>query len=167
MWALRTIAARVEIPQSWRGQRVLLTLERPHCWTQVWVDGKLAGEDDSLSTPHVYDLTKQLTPGHHTLTVRVDNSLESLDVGVNSHSVSDHTQTAWHGIVGKMELRAGPPIAIKNVQILPAEDARSARVMLQLANVTGSEQDGDDRAASVTRRPGLGRTQLEDHGCEG
>ena len=157
----------VDIPQSWRGQRVLLTLERPHCWTAVWVDGKLAGKDDSLSTPHVYDLTTQLTPGRHTLTVRVDNSLESLDVGVNSHSVSDHTQTAWHGIVGKLELRAGPPVAIKNVQILPAEDARSARVLLQLANVTGSEQDGEIALRVSQDGQVLAETQNEDHRCEG
>ncbi len=95
----------VEIPETWRGQRVLLTLERPHWQTQVWIDGKLAGKDNSLSTPHVYDVTQQLSPGQHSLTIGVDNSLDSLDVGVNSHSVSDHTQSAWHGIVGNMELR--------------------------------------------------------------
>ena len=131
----------VDIPESWNGKRVLLTLERPHWQTQVWVDGKLAGNGDSLSTPHEYDLTEYLSPGRHSLIIRVDNSLESLDVGLNSHSVSDHTQTAWHGIVGNIELRAEPRIAVNDVQVYPAADARSARIVLQLANTSGTAQD--------------------------
>ncbi|TWT80718.1 Beta-galactosidase [Planctomycetes bacterium CA13] len=132
----------VEIPETWQGQQVSLSLERPHWRTQVWVDGKPGGEDDSLSTPHVYDLTNQLTPGRHTLTILVDNSLQPLDVGINSHSVSDHTQSAWHGIVGKIELRAEPRQAIHNVQVFPAIDGRSATVTLNLKNLGEKKRDG-------------------------
>ncbi len=35
---------KVTIPDSWRAQRILLTLERPHWRTRVWVDGQEAGE---------------------------------------------------------------------------------------------------------------------------
>jgi hypothetical protein len=131
----------VNIPESWSGQRILLWLERPHWRTKVWVDRELSGRGDSLSTPHVYDLTQQLAPGQHLLTIHVDNSLESLDVGVNSHSVSDHTQTAWHGVVGRMELRAGPLLTIENVQVFPAENARSAKISMQLTGVETANQD--------------------------
>jgi len=130
----------VEIPASWRGRRVLLTLERPHWHTQVWVAGRNVGTNDSLSTPHVYDLSKHLTPGRHELTIRVDNSLAALDVGVNSHSVSDHTQSAWHGITGAVELRAESPVSIEHAEVAPAADARSADVVLRLANATGGEK---------------------------
>lgn len=133
---------QVEIPESWHDRRVLLAIERPHWQTEVWIDGTRAGADDSLSTPHVYDLTQNLAPGRHTLCLRVDNSLGALDVGINSHSVSDHTQTAWHGIVGRIELRAEPPIAIEGVQANPAEDARSARVALRVVNKTGAAHGG-------------------------
>ena len=131
----------VHIPESWNGRRVHLNLERPHWQTKVWVDGKFAGDCDSLSTPHEYDLTDYLAPGRHNLTIRIDNSLASLDVGLNSHSVSDQTQTAWHGIVGNIELRAEPPIAVHDVQVYPAVDARSARIAVQLVNTSGQAQD--------------------------
>ncbi len=130
----------VKIPESWLDKRVLLTLERPHWQTQVWVDGEFAGDDNSLSTPHVYDLTKRLTPGEHSLTIRVDNSLDLLDVGINSHSVSDHTQTAWNGIVGNLELRAEPAIRVENIQVFPSDDARSARIRLRCSSAISSEQ---------------------------
>ena len=32
----------MDIPRSWKGKRVVLTLERPHWETRVWVDGKAA-----------------------------------------------------------------------------------------------------------------------------
>ena len=81
----------------------MLFLERPHWETRVWIDDRSVGARDSLSTPHQYDLGP-LTPGPHRLTIRVDNRM-IVDVGENAHSVSDHTQGNWNGIVGRMELR--------------------------------------------------------------
>ena len=66
------------------------------------------GSNNSLSTPHEYDLGTALAPGKHRLTIRVDNRLV-VDVGVNSHCVTDHTQGNWNGIVGAIELRCDPP----------------------------------------------------------
>ncbi|MFZ5831354.1 MAG: discoidin domain-containing protein [Planctomycetota bacterium] len=131
----------VEVPESWRGRRIVLFLERPHWRTTAWVDGQAAGEGESLSTPHVFDLTKHLTPGVHTLTIGVDNGLDPIDVGLNSHSVSDHTQTAWHGVVGRIELRAEPAVAVESLQVYPAEDGRSARVQVCFVNVTDGPRD--------------------------
>ena len=63
----------VEIPKDWQGRRVVLRLERPHWETRVWLDGTLVGSNDSLSTPHEYDLGTSVAPGRHVLTIRVDN----------------------------------------------------------------------------------------------
>jgi hypothetical protein len=93
----------VEIPSAWRGKRIVLTLERPHWETRVWVGDKACGTNASLSTPHLYDLSESLTPGRHRLTLRVDNKM-IVDVGVNAHSVTDHTQSNWNGIVGRLAL---------------------------------------------------------------
>ena len=108
----------IEIPPDWQGKRVVLTLERPHWETRVWVDGKPLGSNNSLSTPHEYDLGTALAPGKHRLTIRVDNRLV-VDVGVNSHCVTDHTQGNWNGIVGDISLRATPPVWIEDVQVYP------------------------------------------------
>src|SRR5919199_3806362 len=61
----------VVIPESWRGKHVTVFLERPHWQTEVWVDGHAFGSQNSLSTPHVYDVSSVLTPGSHTITICV------------------------------------------------------------------------------------------------
>jgi len=81
----------VDIPDQWRNKRVVLYLERPHWETRAWVDGHFIGANTSLATPHEFDLGTSLMPGKHTLTIRVDNRMV-LDVGENSHSISDHTR---------------------------------------------------------------------------
>ena len=62
----------VEIPAKWKKQPVYLFLERTKP-TEIYVDGKFAGSSNDISTPQVFDLSKSLTPGRHTLTIMVDN----------------------------------------------------------------------------------------------
>ncbi len=119
----------IEIPDGWQGKRIVLSLERPHWETGVWVDDKRFGSNNALATPHDYDLG-QLKPGKHTLTIRVDNRMV-IDVGQNSHSVSDHTQGNWNGIVGKIELRATPPVWIEDVQVYPNVGKHVVRVKVK------------------------------------
>jgi hypothetical protein len=106
----------IEVPASWKGKRLELTLERPHWGTHVWLDGNEIGADSSLSTAHVYDFGVSVPPGHHVLSIRVDNSL-IVDVGRNSHSVSDNTQGNWNGIVGSLTLTATDPVWISDLQV--------------------------------------------------
>jgi hypothetical protein len=131
----------VEIPSGWMGRRVTLRLERPHWQTTVWLDGQLLGSNDALSVPHIYELGTAVAPGRHVLTIRVDNSV-IVDVGVNSHSISDHTQGNWNGIVGAIELSAGPAVWAENVQIFADVRARRASVRGVLRNLTGSPATG-------------------------
>jgi len=150
----------VEIPEAWRRQRITLFLERPHWRTTVWVDDAAVGSDDSLSTPHVYDLSKFLSPGKHTLTLGVNNSLRPLDVGLNSHSVSDHTQTAWHGIVGKLELQAEPLVGVEGLGVNPSADGKSVRVKLRLSNGSGRAADATVRLHAACEGEALGERSL-------
>jgi hypothetical protein len=129
-WYERTVT----VPESWADRQVTLCLERPHWHTTVWVDGSRVGSDDSLSTPHEYDVTDAVTPGETRLTVRIDNSLADLDVGVNAHSVSDHTQSAWDGAVGELSLRARPPVAVADVQVVTDAAAGTARATVSVGN---------------------------------
>ncbi|RMF97995.1 MAG: hypothetical protein D6741_09730, partial [Planctomycetota bacterium] len=131
-WYQRTI----DIPETWSGKRVLLYLERPHWITTVWVDDQQVGKCDALAVPHVFDLTDACPPGQHRLTLRIDNSLREINVGRNSHSVSDHTQSAWHGIVGDIELRAVPAVRAAKVQIYPQVASGSAKLVFELENHT-------------------------------
>lgn len=107
----------IDVPKAWAGRRIVLFLERPHWETRVWVDSQLYGTNNSLSTPHEYDLG-QLSPGRHQLTLCVDNRLV-VDVGENSHSVSDQTQGNWNGVVGRIELRSTGAGWIDDLQVYP------------------------------------------------
>ena len=131
----------VDIPASWAGKRVVLHLERAHWETTVWVDDRRIGSCNSLGTPHEYDLGTGLAPGRHRLTVRVDNRVH-IEVGINAHSISDHTQGNWNGLVGTLELRATEPVWVDDVQVYPDVAQRRARVKVRLGNHTGRAGSG-------------------------
>ena len=130
----------IEIPKEWAGRRVALTLERAHWETRVWLDGGLIGSNASLATPHEYDLGRVST-GAHTLTVRVDNR-RIADIGENSHAISDHTQGNWNGLVGKIELRAGPAVWVEDLQVYPHTAAGSVTVKGAIGNAGGAAGRG-------------------------
>jgi len=139
----------IDIPAEWSSKRVVLTLERPHWETRVWIDGKALGSNDSLSTPHEYDLGSVAT-GRHRLTIRVDNGLV-VDIGVNSHSISDHTQGNWNGIVGRIELRVTPRVWLEQVTLYPSSSNGEFRVAAAIGNSTG---EGGQGKLSVWLAPG-------------
>ena len=107
-WYMRT----VNVPKSWKKQRVILYLERPHIETTVYVNDQEAGHQMSLSAPHQYDVTRFIKPGKlNKIAICVYNGIENVCVGQDSHSVTDQTQGNWNGIVGRIELRtASQPI---------------------------------------------------------
>jgi len=113
----------VEIPKDWENKVLHLSLERPHWVTSVWVDGEAFGSRDSLGTPHVYEISG-LEPGNHTITIRIDNRLV-IDVGEDAHSMTDHSQTSWNGIIGDILLTATSTTWISDAQVYPKPD-RSA-----------------------------------------
>lgn len=128
----------INIPEAWTNRRVSITLERPHWETRVWVDGVLLGTNRSLSTPHVYELGPDIKPGKHLLTLRVDNSLV-VDIGVNSHAVTDHTQGNWNGVVGHIQLEATPLVWLREVQIFTDQDNERIALRGLIGNKLGTE----------------------------
>jgi hypothetical protein len=122
------------IPQGWEQQQVILFLERCHFYSRVWIDGREAGSSNSLVAPHEFNLGKLLAPGKHTITIRVDNSINKMNVGPDSHSVSDHTQGNWNGIVGKMFLQALPLLHLYDIQVYPDIKNRRAKIKITVVN---------------------------------
>ena len=154
----------IEVPKDWQGKRVVLFLERAHWETRVWVDGTLIGTNNSLSTPHEYDLgvvgqasrlslaegkdgdgrdarPTVLAPGRHTVSIRVDNR-RIVDIGENSHALTDHTQGNWNGIVGRIELRATPLVWIEDLQVYPNAVHKTVRVAVRIGNASGQPGSG-------------------------
>ncbi len=146
----------IEIPQEWQGKRVVLFLERVHWESRVWVDGRCDGTNNSLSTPHEYDFG-QIPPGKHTVSIRVDNR-RIVDIGENSHAITDHTQGNWNGIVGRIELRATPLVWIEEVRVYPNVAKKSVRVVVAATNTTSRFFAGGlslffEHAGKATRLP--------------
>ncbi len=163
----------VKIPSSWKDKHITLTLERPHWETRVWVDSMAAGSANYLSVAHTYDLSDLLTPGEHTLTIRVDNRV-IINVGPNSHSISDHTQSNWNGIVGKIELHAEDAAWIADVQIYPDLDNKALKVITQVASCSDKKQicqlvhevAYDDRKVTIHKTTGIQLTSASTvHEC--
>jgi hypothetical protein len=125
----------VEIPAGWAERDVVLSLERVHWESTVWLDERRVGAERSLTTAHRFDLGRP-SPGRHLLTIRVDNRAV-VDVGPNAHSVSDHTQGNWNGIIGALTLTAQPAVTIRRVRVVPDVAARSALVKVDIAADSG------------------------------
>jgi hypothetical protein len=136
----------IRIPQGWKDRRILLNLERSHWTTTVWIDDNKVGEQASLSTPHRYDITRFSKPGQHLLTIRVDNRMH-VDVGVNAHSVTDHTQSNWNGLVGDLSIEALPMVTFSNIRIYPDVSQKVIRVVGGIDNLSGRPEE-----VSVTAR---------------
>jgi hypothetical protein len=129
---------RVDIPEDWGDKEILLHLERCHWESSVWIDDQKVGTRNSLSTAHVYPLTQYLSTGDHTISVRIDNRI-IVDVGENSHSISDHTQSNWNGIVGDIYLESRPKVYFSDIQLYP--DASSQSVTIRGKISGGSTQN--------------------------
>jgi hypothetical protein len=126
-----------EIPPTWKGRNIILFIERPHWESTVFVNGKKAGTENSLAVPHQYDISQFVVQGKNKLSIRIDNRVV-IPVGVNSHSISDHTQSNWNGIAGDISLRATSGVFISDVRVYPDLQSNKARIIIALTNNSGT-----------------------------
>lgn len=105
----------IEIPKKWSNKEITLFLERVLWESKVYVDGVEKDTQDALGTPHIHNLGV-LSSGKHTLTIRVNNEMIH-DIGVKGHAYSEHTQTLWNGIVGRIELIAKNDLHIEKTNV--------------------------------------------------
>lgn len=111
----------VDIPDEFEDKHITLFLERVNIASELWIDGSQIGRRIiGLSTPHIYDLTGKIKSGHHTITLRIDNS-DLLNMDTMASGYSDDTQSIWLGIIGKIELRSEDIFHIDNLQVFPKE----------------------------------------------
>lgn len=145
---------KVSIPAAWKDRYIELFIERAHWETTLWIDGRQVGKQNSLGTSHTYALSG-LSPGTHTLTIRVDNRVKDFNVGANSHSISDHTQSNWNGMIGKLCLRAHSLLYISEVSLFPsvADKNVHAHIIIDNAEHRSGKATLQLRAASPNAAP--------------
>jgi hypothetical protein len=135
---------QITIPENWKGKSIEMNLERVLWQSRVFVDDQEAtAQQESLTTPHRYDLTKLLTPGTHIILVRINNTRQ-YDITYQNlaHAYTDGTQTIWNGMLGEMSLVAQDPVSIRHLRTDPDEKTKSVGVRLTFENTTGADQQG-------------------------
>ena len=123
----------ITIPTEWKKKTILLHMERTKA-TKVLVDGIDRGANNNISTEQVYNLTKFLQPGKHTLTIQVDNTDKNVPPQLlsNSHAYTEDTQTNWNGIIGDFYLEALNQLYISRIQMktIPISKAFEADITI-------------------------------------
>lgn len=132
----------IVIPDAWRGKSIVLELERVLWKSTLYIDGREHASQDSLTTPHRFDLSAALRPGKHTLMLKIDNREiynnvshkipryqfpENMNV---AHAYTNHTQVMWNGVLGFVRLRAEESIRVDGVSV--STKGRTLAVSMQL-----------------------------------
>ena len=133
----------VTIPENWKDQKIVLNLERVHWESKLWIDDQFIGMQNGIGVPHEFDLSKYLIPGKHQISLCVDNRIKDVNIGPSGHSISDQSQSNWHGIVGEINLTAAPLIGIDHIRV----DARDYKN--KVAQVQFTVRNQTDKPAKV------------------
>lgn len=122
----------IQLDRDCHGKNIFLHLERTRL-TKVWIDDTLVGEQDSLTTPHHYDLTSYIKKDRFHLTILVSNVDYPTKGG---HLTSPDTQTNWNGIIGEISLRIYDEIYIEQIKTYPDIDTKTVRIEIHTNNTS-------------------------------
>lgn len=109
---------------------VKLFLERTRK-TIVWINGYQLEEQDSLSAPHIYDISNYVKIGDNSIIIMVNNTDYPTAGG---HMTSPDTQTNWNGITGRMEVQIFNKLHIENIKTYPNIDDKSVELKVKFSN---------------------------------
>jgi hypothetical protein len=126
--------------------------------SKIWIDDNYAGESFLLESAHKYTVSQWLSPGRHTITIRIDNNLRLTPYG-NVHIYSDDTQTNWNGIIGNFYLEASDKTYITSLQVYPDIDNKKIKVLMSIDNQLKLEDI--DIELQITKELKLKKTTLK------
>jgi hypothetical protein len=127
----------IYIPQEFHDKHIQLIMERTKS-SKVWIDDHYIAESRLLQSPQCYDASTYVSPGEHSITIRINNDLKLSPYG-NVHIYTDDTQTNWNGIIGDILLEASPKTYISNLQVFPDIDNKKIKIQLAIVNGLGLE----------------------------
>lgn len=114
---------------------IFLVMERTRV-SHVWINGKYAGTQNSLCTPHRYDITQFFTPENMRITIMIDNISYPVAGG---HMTSQDTQSNWLGITGGIYLECQSRPRLENIKLYPDIDNECVKAACSLHG--GNEMD--------------------------
>ncbi|MCL6604894.1 MAG: discoidin domain-containing protein [Paenibacillus sp.] len=129
----------LDLPLDWMGKRLIIYLERVMFKSTLWINDKWAGDQDSLSTPHQFDVTDLVRIGvTNCITIRVDNR-DIHNLGEFPSAYTDETQTIWNGMIGRLEIQALDPVHAHSIQLYSDIEYRRVTVKGTWTNTTKVE----------------------------
>lgn len=158
-------SCEVDIPDNWAGKHVVIFLERVMFQSTLWINGCLAGKQDSLSVPHRFDVTAFFKPGAaNRLTIRIDNR-DIHKLGVYPSAYTDETQTIWNGIIGRLEIQASDTIYVQDIRVFPDVDRGQVKLKGTWINTTAHKASATLLlSAQLVNNTDLDRTEVRQYG---
>ncbi len=145
---------KIEIPKSWKNKSVVLKLERVIWESSVWIDGcEITEKQESLTSPHYFNLSSYLKPGKHNISIRIDNRKRH-DITVNemAHAYTNETQIKWNGIIGEITCSAQDKVHISSLQIFPDIERKIVRIKMRLNNETSKQWAGTVQVFAISEK---------------
>ena len=122
----------IMIPEDMAGKPIEVLFERVLWKSQLWVDGRSCGVQESLSVPHRYTLPP-LSKGTHRFVFRIDNRAQhDISVVNMGHCYTDDTQIIWNGVLGDMTLRPLQETEISDIALFPNPETSSVGVKVKI-----------------------------------
>jgi hypothetical protein len=101
---------QVEIPKTWAGQRVFLSITGVSRSAKAWINDAYLGEHVGYVSAFEWDITDHITPGQPaTITIQVDSKQHwEVDAMYSASALADYMDVPWGGIWGHVSLEARP-----------------------------------------------------------
>jgi len=121
---------QVDIPETWRGRRIFLTIGGVHRYAKAWVNDTLLGEHIGYLSNFEYDITRHVEPGKKaTLAFCVDSEQRwDVDCLTGCVDIIDAMFVPWGGIWGHVALEARNEAWLTDLFVRPGIDPPSCRV---------------------------------------
>ncbi len=156
-----------DVPEKWRGQRVLLHFDAVDWHAVVWVNGRKMGENKGGYNAFSFDVTDALQPaGSQVIQVAVWDPSNAGDQAVGKQTLPEIKKgfryTPTTGIWQPVWLEPVPAVAIDKLVITPQVDQGAVAITVQAANAGSNPSpsaklqifDGDKVVAEGTGKPG-------------
>ena len=122
----------IDLPASWKGERVRLCFERVHRDAEVWVNGEYVGKHLGYITGFKFDITPySYKTWHADIVARVDSRRRAdEDPLYGCMDIMDMPGVEWGGICGNVWIEQTKTAWIENVLVRPRMGSGVAEVVV-------------------------------------
>ncbi|SEW44467.1 glycoside hydrolase family 2 protein [Chitinophaga arvensicola] len=133
----------LNIPASWKGQRIKLRFDAVSSHALVTVNGVKVGEHEGGFVPFEMDITNALRGANDTLTVAV----QALTISDYLACTSQYAVHTVGGLLRKVTMFALPPVNLADISINTTFDAQYKNATLHISAAIGNESTSPENAS--------------------